>query len=197
MPNHHPALSITSKKRLDPGTGSSLYNSGVAAENQKMNLLRAGELARLAGVSTDTLRHYERKGLLPAPLRAANGYRQYAPQSLDRVRLIRRALAIGFTIDELAVILKERDRGGTPCRRVRALAEARLDEIETRLREMQSVRDDLRAVLRDWDSRLETTSASGRAGLLEALAKGSLIQERNSPLTPPRLKRRKSKENVL
>ena len=167
----------------------------MAAENQKTNLLRAGELARLAGVSTDTLRHYERRGLLPAPLRAANGYRQYAASSLDRVRLIRRALAIGFTIDELAVILKERDRGHAPCRKVRALAEAKLDEIETRLREMESVRDDLRAVLRDWDSRLETTAASGRAGLLEALAKGSLIQERDSPLT--RLKRRKSKENIL
>lgn len=168
----------------------------MAAENQKTKLLRAGELARLVGVSTDTLRHYERKGLLPAPQRAANGYRQYGAGALDRVRLIRHALAIGFTIDELAVILKERDRGGTPCRKVRALAEAKLDEIETRLREMQSVRDDLRAVLRDWDSRLHTT-ASGRAGLLEALAKGSLIQERNSPLTSPRLKRRKSKENVL
>ena len=160
-----------------------------------MNLLRAGELARLAGVSTDTLRHYERRGLLPAPLRAANGYRQYAASSLDRVRLIRRALAIGFTIDELAVILKERDRGGAPCRKVRALAEAKLDEIDTRLREMESVRDDLRAVLRDWDSRLETAAAPARAGLLEALAKGSLIQERDSPLT--RLKRRKSKENIL
>ncbi len=151
----------------------------------------------MAGVSTDTLRHYERRGVLPAPQRSANGYRQYSAGSLDRVRLIRRALAIGFTIDELAIILKERDRGHAPCRKVRALAEAKLGEIETRLREMESVRDDLRAVLRDWDSRLETAPASGRAGLLEALAKGSLIQERNSPLTPPRLKRRKSKENIL
>lgn len=167
----------------------------MAAENQKKNILRAGEFARLAGVSTDTLRHYERRGVLPAPPRAANGYRQYAASSLDRVRLIRRALAIGFTIDELAAILKERDRGGTPCRRVRALAEAKLGEVETRLREIESVRDDLRAVLLDWDSRLEAASDSGRAGLLEALAKGSLIRERGSPLT--NLKRRKSKENVL
>jgi DNA-binding transcriptional MerR regulator len=182
------------KKILDPGTGSSLYNSSVAPENREKNIFRAGELAELAGVSTDTLRHYERRGLLAAPQRAANGYRQYAASSLDRVRLIRRALAIGFTIDELAVILKERDRGGTPCRKVRALAEAKLCEIETRLREMESVRDDLRAVLRDWDSRLETT-ATGRAGLLEALAKNSSIQEGGSPLT--RLKRRKIKEDIL
>ena len=87
--------------------------------SEKASVMLAGELARLAGVSTDTLRHYERKGLLPAPQRAANGYRQYAAGSLDRVRLIRRALAIGFTIDELAVILKERDRGHAPAQAAR------------------------------------------------------------------------------
>jgi DNA-binding transcriptional MerR regulator len=167
------------------------------AASEKASLLRAGELASLAGVSTDTLRHYERKGLLPAPRRSQNGYRQYTAHSLDRVRLIRRALAMGFTIDELALILKERDRGGAPCRKVRALAEAKLDEVEARLREMESVRDDLRTVLRDWDARLGKATASGRAGLLEALASDSLIQERASPLTTVRLKRRKNKENVL
>ncbi|HEX5732226.1 MAG TPA: heavy metal-responsive transcriptional regulator [Blastocatellia bacterium] len=167
------------------------------AVSEKNHLLRAGELARLCGVSTDTLRHYERKGLLPAPRRSRNGYRQYSADSLDRVRLIRRALAIGFRIDELAVILKERDRGGTPCRRVRALAEAKLNEIEARLHEIQSVRDDLRAVLRDWDARLGKTTASERAGLLEALANDSSIPERQSPLATPRLKRRKSKETII
>ena len=101
--------------------------------------------------------------MLPAPRRSRNGYRQYTADSLDRVRLIRRALAIGFRIDELAVILKERDRGGAPCRRVRALAEAKLNEVEARLREIQSVRDDLRAVLRDWDARLGKATASERA----------------------------------
>ena len=151
----------------------------------------------MAGVSTDTLRHYERKGLLPAPRRSRNGYRQYGADSLDRVRLIRRALSIGFRIDELAVILKERDRGGAPCRKVRALAEAKLDEVETRLREMESVRDDLRAVLSDWDARLGKSTATERAGLLEALVNNSLIPERESPLAPPRLRRRNSKESLL
>lgn len=74
--------------------------------------LRAGQLARRAGVSTDTLRHYERKGVLPIPRRTAKGYRQYPHQALERVRLIQRALAIGFTLDELAGILKVRDREG-------------------------------------------------------------------------------------
>ena len=75
-------------------------NSGVDKE-----FLNSGELAKSAGVSTDTLRHYERKGVLTRPLRGRNGYRQYPASALDRVRLVRRALAVGFTLDELAGIL--------------------------------------------------------------------------------------------
>jgi DNA-binding transcriptional MerR regulator len=131
----------------------------------------SGELARLAGVSTDTLRHYERKGVLPVARRLNNGYRKYAPDSLDRVRLIRRALAVGFTLDELASFLKARDRGQAPCREVRALAEAKLTEVESSLSELLAVRDDLRATLVDWDERLNGKRAGQRAGLLEALAK--------------------------
>jgi DNA-binding transcriptional MerR regulator len=63
--------------------------------------LRSGELARLTGVSTDTLRVYERRGLLSKPRRSANGYREYPPEAHVRVRLVQRALAIGFTLDEL------------------------------------------------------------------------------------------------
>jgi DNA-binding transcriptional MerR regulator len=72
---------------------------------EKKASMRAGELARTAGVSTDTLRHYERKGVLQRPRRAANGYRQYPPEALDRVLLVRRALGVGFTRAELARVL--------------------------------------------------------------------------------------------
>jgi DNA-binding transcriptional MerR regulator len=130
----------------------------------------SGELARLAGVSTDTLRHYERKGVLPTARRLHNGYRKYASDSLDRVRLIRRALAVGFTLDELARFLKARDRGQAPCREVRALAEEKLSEVENRLSELLAVRGELRTTLVDWDERLSGKKAGQRAGLLEALA---------------------------
>ncbi|HKG20861.1 MAG TPA: heavy metal-responsive transcriptional regulator [Blastocatellia bacterium] len=131
--------------------------------------LRAGELAKACGVSTDTLRHYERKGVLQAPVRTPNGYRQYPARALDRVRLIRKALSLGFTLDELARILKARDRGGAPCRQVRDLAETRLSEIEEQLREMTGLRDELRDILRDWDDRLSGRAADERVGLLESL----------------------------
>jgi DNA-binding transcriptional MerR regulator len=140
--------------------------------------LLSGELARLAGVSSDTLRHYERKGVLPAPRRLGNGYRKYPANSLDRVRLIRRALAVGFTLDELARVLKARDRGQAPCLEVRALAAEKLSELENRLSELIALRDELQATLVDWDGRLARKGAGQRAGLLDALAEqesGGLI----------------------
>src|ERR671928_552127 len=99
----------------------------------KKTYMRAGELARAAGVSTDTLRHYERKGVLQRPRRSPNGYREYPTDALARVLLVRRALAYGFTLDELARVLRARERGGAPCREVRALAAAKLSDVEARL----------------------------------------------------------------
>src|ERR1700730_16243192 len=97
--------------------------------SSEKSFYRSGELAELAGISTDTLRHYERKSVLPRPLRKANGYRQYPASALQRVRVIRRALAVGFTLDELAGVLSVRDSGGAPCKEVRALAAAKLSDI--------------------------------------------------------------------
>jgi DNA-binding transcriptional MerR regulator len=130
---------------------------------------RAGQLAKLAGVSTDTLRHYERSGVLPLPARAANDYRIYPPEALERVRLIRRALAIGFTLEELRPILEVRDQGGAPCRKVRALAAAKLEALEAHIRELAGLRDELRSALSEWDARLAVTPTGQPAGLLDGL----------------------------
>jgi DNA-binding transcriptional MerR regulator len=131
--------------------------------------LLSGELAQLAGVSADTLRHYERIGVLPRPPRTASGYRRYPPSAVDRVRLIRRALAIGFSLDELRRILKVRDGGGAPCRNVRDLAAGKLGQIEQRIAELKALRDQLRGLLQDWDKRLSQTPDGQPARLLELL----------------------------
>jgi DNA-binding transcriptional MerR regulator len=154
--------------------------------------LRSGELARLAGVSTDTLRHYERKGVLARPRRGGNGYRQYPPEAQARVLLVRRALAVGFTLDELARIVSARDRGAAPCREVRELAAAKLAEVEERLSQLVELRDELRATLKEWDRRLERTPAGGRAGLLEALTGGN--GQRQGGATNIALRRKRKKE---
>jgi MerR family Zn(II)-responsive transcriptional regulator of zntA len=126
-------------------------------------------LARLAGVSTDTLRHYERVGVLASPRRSRAGYRLYPPEALARVRLIRRALAVGFSLAELARILRTRDHGGAPCCEVRELAAAKLVQLEAQVVEMAALRDHLRDLLAQWDERLRSTPAGAQALLLEAL----------------------------
>jgi DNA-binding transcriptional MerR regulator len=133
-------------------------------------MLSPSELARLTGVSTDTLRHYERKRVLGIPARSRSGYRRYPHEAVARVGLVRRALTIGFTLDELAGVLSERDRGGAPCRSVRTLVADRLAELETRLRDLTELRDELRVLLREWDQRLARIPAGVQARLLDLLA---------------------------
>lgn len=132
--------------------------------------LSSGELADLAGVSRDTLRHYERKGVLPRPLRSHNAYRQYPPEALPRVQLIRRALSVGFTLDELARVLKVRDAGGAPCEEVRKMAAQKLLNVQDQLRELTALRDDLQKTLQDWDARLAQRGKGKQANLLESLS---------------------------
>lgn len=130
----------------------------------------SGELAELAGVSRDTLRHYERKGVLPRPLRGHNGYRRYPREALQRVQLVRRALSVGFTLDELARVLKVRDAGGAPCEEVRTIAAQKLLDVQDQLRELTALRDDLQKTLRDWDVRLAHRGNGKRANLLESMS---------------------------
>jgi DNA-binding transcriptional MerR regulator len=131
--------------------------------------LRSGELAKLTGVSTDTLRHYERLGLLARPRRTAVGYRLYPAEALNRVQLVRRAMLVGFSLSELARILAVRDRGGAPCQQVRALAASKLAQIDERMQELILLRKHLEELIAIWDDRLERTPEGQRAGLLEML----------------------------
>lgn len=132
--------------------------------------LNSGELARLARVSSDTLRYYERRRLLPSVPRSAGGYRLFPPETLHRVQLIQAALSIGFSVRELCDIFRERESGGAPCRRVRELAAEKLDAVEARLRELLSCRRELRKALGEWDQLLGKTPRGKQAGLLEAFA---------------------------
>ena len=132
--------------------------------------LRSGALATLVGVSTDTLRYYERRGLLPRPPRDASGYRRYPPAAVVRVRVIQQALDAGFTVDDLARVLKERDAGGAPCRDVFRIARARLDELDERIAVLTALREQLGRVVAEWEQRLAILPAGRRAGLLDGLA---------------------------
>lgn len=130
--------------------------------------MRPAELARRTGLSTDTLRHYERKGLLSAT-RSANGYRDYPPEAVTRVRMLQGALTVGFTLDELAHLLAVRDRGGCPCQEVRGLAASKLADIEQQLEHLAVLQAELQSLLAAWDERLKRHADGGRARLLDTL----------------------------
>jgi DNA-binding transcriptional MerR regulator len=150
--------------------------------------VQSGELSRLAGVSPDTLRHYERLGILPKPPRTNGGYRDYPANSLDRVRLIQSALKVGFSLAELATILRMRDCGDVPCHRVRAIAEHKLEEVKQQINDLLGMRDQLERILKDWDARLARTGNGKPARLLESLTH-DVIGTSSNRLTANHLRR--------
>jgi len=164
------------KKELDPGINSRVYNDRV--KDDPTQALSPAQLAGLTGVSTDTLRYYERKGLLKPVRNRSNGYRRYPVGAAGKVRLIRRALAIGMTLDEISSVIKVRDSGGSPCRRVRDMVAAKLRELEDTVREVESVAAELRALIRSWDSKLAATQGGEQALLLESLPDSLLTSQR-------------------
>lgn len=106
-----------------------------------------GAVARRAGVGIDTIRYYEREGLLPPPRRRASGYRDYDPSAVERLRFARRAKDLGFSLKEIRELLAlstDRERGVAG---VRQRAEIRLHEVEQRIRELQRVRRGLQQLI--------------------------------------------------
>ena len=99
--------------------------------------LLIGQLAKLAGVKPDTVRFYERSGLLPKPARTASEYRLYDEATVNQLRFIKKAQSLGFSLDEVRRILCLRGQGSRTCRSVIAIAEATLEETEIKLRELQ------------------------------------------------------------
>ena len=149
--------------------------------------LRSGELARAAGVSTDTLRHYERLGVLAKAPRTQSGYRIYPAETLDRVKMIRHALRLGFTLDELSEILRTRDRGGAPCKRVLGMLEGKLQSLEEQIAELERLQSSMQEIVEDWRTKVGQSEPGKRAHLLHTLVaapapgakNGSLQRRRN------------------
>ncbi len=150
--------------------------------------MRSGQLAHLTGVSTDTLRYYERLGLLPLPQRTDGNYREYPPASQQRVELIQRGLPVGFSLTELKNILAVRDSGGAPCRHVRALMHSKIREIDEQIRNLVSLRVEMHRLSKDWDKRLRWTKPGQAARLLEAVLPRPRIRVASCLPTPRKKK---------
>lgn len=108
-----------------------------------MAALTIGQVARQAGVGVETVRFYEREGLLEEPPRRASGYRQYSEQVVKRIRFIKRAQQLGFSLKEIMELLMLRVDARTSCEEVKQHTEAKIAQMEQKLLELQRMRQAL------------------------------------------------------
>ena len=126
-----------------------MKSAGVTVQQNGKPLL-VGEIARLAGVKPDTVRFYEKAGLMPQTQRTPSGYRAYGKDAVKRLQFIRNAQAVGFSLDQVKRILRLRQSGSLPCDYVIQLAEQRLKEADRELRRLQQFRAALDRYVRHW-----------------------------------------------
>jgi MerR family mercuric resistance operon transcriptional regulator len=108
--------------------------------------LTTGEVADQAGVNLQTVRYYERRGLIPEPPRTAGGFRQYAPEVVARIRFVKRAQELGFTLDEIEGLLALRADAGADATEVKHLAEAKVIDIAAKIRDLERMKETLEAL---------------------------------------------------
>lgn len=119
-------------------------------------------------MTVQTIRFYERKGLLPSPPRKESGYRVYGDADLRRLQFVRQAKRLGFSLDEIKSILRMRGRGACPCNEVIGMAERHLADAEEQIRHLQRFRDELSRTLALWRrSKRRTVSGEAICTLIE------------------------------
>jgi DNA-binding transcriptional MerR regulator len=114
--------------------------------------MKIGQVAEQAGVSVDTVRFYERRGVLPEPDRLASGYRIYGPTTVERIRLARRLQHLGLTLDEVIDALHATDRGDVTCESERWRLERVLARIDAKIAELQAVQSEVSSVMAACDA---------------------------------------------
>src|SRR5688500_4924257 len=123
----------------------------LVGEDEGRRMLKIGEVSKRSGVGVEALRFYEKSGLLEAPARTFSGYRVYGEEVLERLAFIKQAQALGFSLDEIRQIVEDARKGQSPCGEVREIVRRRMEELDARLRELHSYRDELKATLEEWD----------------------------------------------
>lgn len=131
--------------------------------------LKAGQVAARAGVNVETLRYYERRGIMPRPKKRASGYREYGVDDVRLVRFVKRAQGLGFTLKEIQGLLRLRNSGRTSCDVVRASAQAKILDVEEKIASLRAIRSALSVLVAS--CRDDRTVRS--CPILEALETGS------------------------
>ena len=125
--------------------------------------MKIGELARAAGTQADTIRYYEREGLLRAPARTESNYRQYDASHLARLRFIRHCRSLDMALDEIRALLRFQDAPAAHCGEVNALLDEHIGHVAERIRELQRLQRELKAL------RAQCDAAGASCGILDTL----------------------------
>jgi DNA-binding transcriptional MerR regulator len=152
--------------------------------------LLIGEVAKRAGVSTPTIRYYEEVGLLVSALRSSAGYRRYTEGAVEELRFIRKAQALGFSLEEIGEILKLSRAGQTPCSHVLDLAKRHVAAVDERIAQLTRFRDQLAGEIAKWDGRPQPTCQ----GLCQIIAGASDEATGGAPVTLHIQQRRSAKK---
>ena len=111
--------------------------------------MRIGEVARQAGVNIQTIRFYERRGLLKEPHRRPSGYRDYSAAAIRRVQFIKSSQSVGFTLQEIQALIRLREQRVHSAEQVRAVGEAKIRAIDEKIHQLQTMRNELDLLLRN------------------------------------------------
>ena len=130
--------------------------------------MKISELAQATNTPVDTIRYYEREGLLPAPARGDNNYRVYGAGHAERLAFIRQGRGLDMSLDEIRTLLAARDQPDADCGAVNALLDEHIGHIATRVRELRA----LEKQLKDLRAQCRQTSDTAHCGILAGLAQG-------------------------
>jgi len=131
-------------------------------------MLKIGQLASKSGLSRDTIRFYEREAVLPRPSRTQTGYRLYGPEAVERLRFIKRAQALGFSLTEVRHLL-DGYQDPEECAQVQQLLEQKIAQIEQKMRDIQALRDILRRYLAECQQALQDGRAAEACPVLQII----------------------------
>lgn len=162
----------------------------IVDDERGREMLKIGEVSKRSGVGIEALRFYERSGLLDRPARTYGGYRVYGEEVLERLEFIKRAQALGFSLDEIRQIIDDARKGESPCDEVREIVRRRMAELDERLRELHRYRKELKSTLEEWD---EVGRAPGHiCGLIEGSEIGHAQHHKAEGLKKARGKARRA-----
>ena len=151
--------------------------------------MQIGELAKEVEVPTKTIRYYEEIGLFPAAPRTEGGYRDYGPEAVELLQFIRKAQFLGLSLTEIKELAEIRSGGHLPCEHLRDLLEAKVADLEERIREMKNLRNEMKKTLKGWEERI----AEGQGSIVCPHVEGRPAQAASGTAPLRSLKRKKNR----